>query len=353
MTEKFKECSTCFFTEEFPGVTIGENGQCSFCNSHLFDQEKQALTKKGIEELKVIAENLKRDRRGKYDCIIGASGGLDSSYVIYIAKKLLGLNPLVINYDHGHNFDIAIENLRTICRTLGVDCKTLRSKQKNDQHYLRHMVLGLKDTEVFWGVCSFCHYILPTVVYQNALQEKISTILVSTNLYEWRLYLKASRKIRFILKQLMKLKLTGMIKAIVHIMIAQYYLLRFKCEFYLPPFTNLFKREPKTPKGIQKINLTDYVEWDIDTMVATMKRETGWQTPSNAKLPMRFDCKIEEGLINQTYRKACGFTVHGIICNNLIYGKWKTKQELKETFDLYHQEIEQCTKDVFNGLGIG
>lgn len=353
MIKKFKECTTCFFTEEFPDVTIEANGKCNFCNSDVFDKEKRSLTKKEIGDFNVIAENLKQNRKGKYDCIIGASGGLDSSYVIYIAKKLLGLNPLVIHYDHGHNFDIAIENLKTICRNLEVDCRTIRSEQKNDQGYIRHMALAFKEIGVFWGVCSFCHYILPTVVYQNALKEKISTIFVSTNLYEWRLYLKTGFKIRFILKQLTNVKFSTIIKSIFHIMIAQYYLVRFKIEFYLPPFTNIFRREPKCPKGIQKINLTEYVEWDVDKMVATMRNEIGWEIPDAPKLPMRFDCKIEEGLINQTYLKACGFTVHGIICNNLIYGKWRTKDELKETFDLYNCEIEKCKTDIFNGLGIG
>jgi len=352
MDKKFKECSTCFFTEEFPGIVIADNGRCNFCNSQLFDEEKRRLTKKGIEELKAVADDLKRNRKGAYDCIIGASGGLDSSYVIYIAKKILGLNPLVINYDHGHNFEIAIENLKAICRQLGVDCRTISSAKKNDQQYIRHMVLAFKETQIFWGVCSFCHYILPTVVYQNALKEKISAILVSTNLYEWRLYLKTGFKIRFILKELTKLKFTDVMKSFFHIVAAQYYLLKFKCEFYLPPFTNLFRREPKRPKGLQRINLTDYVEWDIGHMIKTLEQEAGWKVPPDPKLPMRFDCKIEEGLINQTYRKACGFTVHGIICNNLIYGQWKTKQELKKSVELYNSEIVECVRGVYDRFNI-
>ena len=106
------------------------------------------------------------------------------------------------------------------------------------------------------------------------------------------------------------------------------------------------------PKGLRGINVTDYVPWDINKMIEIMKSEIGWQTPDDPILPMRFDCKIEESLINNTFSKACGCTVHGIICNNLILGKLKTKEELNRSYDLYEKEIRVRKKEVMETLNI-
>lgn len=130
--KNYKKCNSCFFSEKFPGVIIEKNGRCTFCNSDDFKIDKSVQTTLNITELQNIAKELKEKRKGKYDCIIGASGGLDSSYVIYIAKKILDLNPLVIKYDHGFNYSISDNNLKTICSKLKVDLKIIKSAKQND-----------------------------------------------------------------------------------------------------------------------------------------------------------------------------------------------------------------------------
>ena len=153
----YKTCNTCFFTERFPGITVSDNGSCNLCNDNSFRKAKENQTNSTQDELKKIAEIIRKESRGKYDCIVGASGGLDSSYAVYVAKKIMNLNPLVVSYDHNFSYDVAKDNLKAMCKSLGVDLKIIKSKARNDLKYVKYMVLALRNVGLYWGVCNFCH----------------------------------------------------------------------------------------------------------------------------------------------------------------------------------------------------
>ncbi|GAB1397067.1 hypothetical protein MASR1M65_18460 [Saprospiraceae bacterium] len=68
----------------------------------------------GERKLQEITEKIKSESKGqKYDCITGVSGGVDSTYVCYLAKKL-GLNPLIVHFDNGWNSQTANQNIQNI-----------------------------------------------------------------------------------------------------------------------------------------------------------------------------------------------------------------------------------------------
>lgn len=345
-------CCSCFFSTKFPGITIDKYGKCNLCNNRNFAAARKKFTSSDIAELRRIAERLKQNRQGKYDCIIGASGGLDSSYVIYIAVKVLELNPLVISYDAGFSYDVAKQNLKAVCEALKVDLKIIRSASQNDLKYVKYTVLALSGINAYWGICLFCHYILNAVVYKYALKENIQAIMNSSNLYEVRLYLpERGFRWRFMINALLKAGLWRLSKLLLYLAVAQYYLLRLKLEFYVPPITNMFSLSPKRPP-IETVNVTKYIEWDIVKMVNTLKKQTGWTTPEHPNPQMRFDCKIEDSFINHTYKNATGTTVHGIICNNLIYDDIWTKSQLKEVVEYYDNIISQRMEEVRSHLGL-
>jgi N-acetyl sugar amidotransferase len=79
----------------------------------------------GFEELMLIAEKIKEDGKNRdFDCIIGLSGGLDSSYAAYVAKEILQLRPLLFHVDAGWNTDKAVGNIEKLCNGLGLDLFT-------------------------------------------------------------------------------------------------------------------------------------------------------------------------------------------------------------------------------------
>jgi N-acetyl sugar amidotransferase len=109
-----------------PNIEFDESGVCDYCrnyktiiwpNWHTGDE--------GERELMNIAEKIKKEGEGKdFDCIIGMSGGLDSSYAVYVAKEMMGLRPLVFHVDAGWNTQQAVGNIEKIVDGLGLDLYT-------------------------------------------------------------------------------------------------------------------------------------------------------------------------------------------------------------------------------------
>lgn len=349
-------CKTCFFNNSFPGFSIEKNGKCNYCNSNEFSTKISKLTSSNLDQLFHVASQIKQEREksgGKYDCIIGASGGFDSSYVIYVAKRIMGLNPLVVSYVNDFTKNIAKDNLQQICNKLNVDIKIIRSKKKFDKKHIRSFIQAFNDVGSYWGCCEFCEYILEAVIFKFASEENISTMLISTNLYEGLAtqYLTQKFKKDFMLKSIYKLKLLNLLKLFYHLIISQYYFIRFKMEFPAPSRTKtLFHRSTLLSlargnssllKNIKRIDITKYINWDIDKIVMTLEKELGWKSPEKPYLPMRFDCVLEDALIDRTYKNATGLTIHTLICNNLIYGGMRTKKELESAVDKYEKGVAE------------
>lgn len=110
-----------------PEIKFDENGRCDFCdnyyNSILPSWHPDEI---GERKLKAIAKKIKRDGKGKEcDCIIGMSGGADSSYLTYIVKEKLGLRPLILMVDTGWNLNVANENVYKLVKELNLDLETI------------------------------------------------------------------------------------------------------------------------------------------------------------------------------------------------------------------------------------
>jgi N-acetyl sugar amidotransferase len=105
-----------------PEITFDAEGRCNHCTDYL-DRLANLTYKPGTSERELAAtvERIRAAGRGKeYDCVIGVSGGIDSSYAAYVVKSL-GLRPLAVHMDNGWNSDTAAKNIKNVARTLGVD----------------------------------------------------------------------------------------------------------------------------------------------------------------------------------------------------------------------------------------
>ena len=107
-------------------IVFDEEGVCDFCNDYyknIMPNWKQGAD--GKEELKRISYQIRKTGKNrKYDCIIGMSGGVDSSYLCYIAKEVMHLRPLVYCVDTGWNLNVAVENIERIVKALDLDMYT-------------------------------------------------------------------------------------------------------------------------------------------------------------------------------------------------------------------------------------
>jgi len=124
----YQQCTRCIADSTIPGISFDEKGECSLCDFHdklsdLYPENDVALKK--LEER---ISNIKRQgAKKKYDCIIGISGGRDSSYLLYLAVKKWGLRPLAVHFNDGFDNPIAGENMLNAAKILGVELRTITS----------------------------------------------------------------------------------------------------------------------------------------------------------------------------------------------------------------------------------
>jgi tRNA(Ile)-lysidine synthase TilS/MesJ len=106
-----------------PNIRFDVKGECDYCNNFAATIAPNWHTDaRGETELMQLADNIRAEGKGKdFDCIIGLSGGLDSSYVTYVAKEKMGLRPLLFHVDAGWNTDQAVGNIEKLVDGLGVE----------------------------------------------------------------------------------------------------------------------------------------------------------------------------------------------------------------------------------------
>ncbi len=130
-----KICSRCIYDERVPSIVFDEDGVCNYCKQiDKLVEEYGTGKEKGKTEFFKIIETIKSEGKNKkYDCVIGVSGGTDSSYMVYQALQW-GLRPLAVHYDNTWNSSIATENIRKVLGKLNVDLYThvVDNKESDD-----------------------------------------------------------------------------------------------------------------------------------------------------------------------------------------------------------------------------
>ena len=123
---EIKICSNCVMDTTDSCITFDDKGVCDHCNTFYSKIEPNWHTdERGFKDLELMAAKIKKSSKNKdFDCIIGMSGGIDSSYLIHLAKEEMGLRPLVFHVDAGWNSAEAVNNIERIVDNLGLDLYT-------------------------------------------------------------------------------------------------------------------------------------------------------------------------------------------------------------------------------------
>ncbi|MCX7767889.1 MAG: N-acetyl sugar amidotransferase [Flavobacteriales bacterium] len=251
----YKECARCVFnTRNYPRLDLGLDGLCQFCRTYDL-RINQIKSKIGSGELEEIIQKIKK-HKGKYNCIVGVSGGIDSSYTVYYAKKILGLNPLAVHLDNGWNSEIAVQNIRNVLEHLNVDLYThvIEWDEFKDLQ-MAYLKASVVDIEVLTD-----HAIIATL-YRAAKKFGIKYILSGENFTtegvlppEWvfskidLVNLKAIHK-RFGKRKIKTFPTLGILKKLAYEKIW----------------------------GIRYIPLLEYVHYDKKAAKELLKKECGWR----------------------------------------------------------------------------
>jgi N-acetyl sugar amidotransferase len=122
---RYQICVQCINDTSDPEISFDEKGVCNHCKDYVQELAEYVFPPpEGHQKLAMYLAQIKAEGRGKrYDCILGLSGGVDSSYVAYLTKKF-GLRPLAVHVDNGWNSEAAVRNIENIVTTLGIDLHT-------------------------------------------------------------------------------------------------------------------------------------------------------------------------------------------------------------------------------------
>lgn len=175
----YQICSRCIMdTKSSPNITFDEQGVCCYC--HQYDRQFELFGYKGREsdeKLKALVKQIKEEEKDKeYDCILGISGGVDSSYLAYLSSKL-GLRVLAVHVDAGWNSEIAVENIQKMCKKLDIDLHTIVINWPSIKELQRaYMFSGLPNLDVPQD------HVFLACMYDYAIKNHIRYMLNGSNL---------------------------------------------------------------------------------------------------------------------------------------------------------------------------
>jgi len=140
------ECKNCLISTDVPGSEF-ESGVCRYCRIH---DKLERQYPSSFEHLRILTEKIKKaGKRRQYDCLLGISGGCDSSYLLHLTVKILRLRPLVIHFDNRWNTEQAENNMRKIVDILSVDfIRHQLSKEMYDKLNRAFFEASVSDADV-------------------------------------------------------------------------------------------------------------------------------------------------------------------------------------------------------------
>lgn len=174
----YKICCNCIMDSSDPSISFNVLGYCDYCsNFKLTIKPNWQTGERGAYQMAQLSESIRADGKGlDFDCIIGLSGGLDSSFVAYIAKEKMGLRPLLFHVDAGWNTDQAVGNIEKLVDGLGLDLYTdVVNWEEVKRMQVAFLRSGIPDQDLVQDSAFF------SGLYKFARKHKIKHIFTGSN----------------------------------------------------------------------------------------------------------------------------------------------------------------------------
>jgi len=314
-----------------PAITFDENGNCNHCD-HFFKEHKNSIYQgeKSDRQLEIIVNKIKKAKgKKKYDCLVGISGGVDSSYVAYKVVQL-GLNPLAVHVDNGWDSEESVNNIKNVCNKLNID---YQSYVLNWEEF--------KDIQLSILKSSIVEVEIPTdvavtgAIHKVASENNIKFIICGSNLATegilpdlWFYDPKDLRLLKSIQKRFGKNSLKS-----------------------FPDFD--YKKEIyyKFISGIRQIYLLNYLPYNKEDAIKTLENEVSWKNyggKHHESVYTRFvQSYLQPVKFDLDYRRA---TFSSQICTGEITREYALEELKKKPYD--PEKIEAEKEYIAKKLGI-
>lgn len=171
-------CTNCVLDTTVSDIEFDAEGVCNYCHEYARVEKTIPQGQDAKEALDEMVNIIKRDNKGKseYDCIVGISGGVDSTYLLYLVKEL-GLNPLAVHVDTGWNSEISVNNVHELVKRLDVDLYTYVI----DWPEMKDLQLAFFKASV--PDCDIPQdHVFPAILHKVARQEGIKHLISGHNI---------------------------------------------------------------------------------------------------------------------------------------------------------------------------
>ena len=302
-------CTNCVMDTTDSKITFDDKGVCDHCNTFYKDILPNWHTdERGDKALKQIIAKIKKEGEGKdFDCLMGMSGGIDSSYLLYAMKEKYGLRPLVFHVDAGWNSQIAVNNIERLVDGLGLDLYTEVINWEE-----------IKDLQLAFFKSGVPHVDTPqdhaffATMYKFASKHKIKYILTGGNYstecvrnpLEWMYYQSDSIQ----LKDIYKKHGTGKLKDY--------------------PVTNILWHKVYLPyiKRIKLIRPLDFIPYEKDEAMQFLVDKYGYQKYPQKHFESRFTRFYESYWLPEKF----GYDTRKVQYSSLILTNQMTREEALE-----------------------
>lgn len=239
-------------------ISFDKNGVCNFCENYINVTTKDLFyDSSGQDKLEALVSKIKKEGKNKdYDCLIAISGGVDSTYVAYLAKVKYGLRPLAIHLDNGWNSELAVANVEQIVKRLDIDLFT---------HVLDWE--EFRDLQISFLKSSISNIEIPTdhaiwaVLIRTAAKKKTPYIIAGNNIVTESImpdsWLYGSKDVRLI---------TGIHRKFGHKKLRSY-----------PKLSTLNYIDYLLIRGIRWVPILNYVPYNKQEAKQIITTELGWR----------------------------------------------------------------------------
>lgn len=328
----YRQCSlTVMDNIADPDIIFDEKGVCNYYYEYKKGEQEQVLKgKSGEDKLNYLVDQIKKNGKGKsYDCLIGLSGGVDSTYVAWLVKQS-GLRPLAVHLDNGWDSELAVMNVENIITKLGFDLFTLVVNWEEFRNIqLSYLKASVVDIEVVSDHAIF------SSMYKLAKEKNISYIISGTNVVTEYIMPPS-----WLYKKLDFVNLKDIHSKYGNVKLKTYPTFDFKKYVY---YTAILKLHP--------ISILNYVPYNKEEIKEVIKKELDWRDYGGKHYESIFTKFYQAYILPEKFkidkRKAHLST---LICS----GQMTKEEALKELEQpLYDQsQLKADTEYVLKKLGL-
>ena len=346
MIEISHTCTKCLLTDTTPGIDFDENGVCNYCRTY---KTMKPLPKENFIEIL----NSFRTNGKKYDCMVGLSGGRDSTYILWKLVHDYNMKVIAVTYDNPFTSAQAKQNIKTALEILNVDHVLwsfpndahLKSTKKHLKIWSHH-----PSSTMISYVCAYCKTWWPGY-FSAARENDVSLVVIGSNPLETasfkqtgfggaRTYHKLTNIPKILLKSLKQLA-------------ANPRYLNTNWSLLLRMYLGASHSTPYMRwryKNITVLRFFDYHKWDEKEVESTIKKNLKWQKSSEVASSWRFDCRLDY-VRRLMYASTVGVTELRDLFSKMIREKQMTREEALERLKQEDTVSRAVVEEVLGSIG--